>query len=262
MKSIEIDVRYYHQPRTAYVTESDFKHRTLRWELPVESIALILVDVWSDLYVSTHRDRSRDITLERIAPVIDAFRKIGALVVHAPSPGCAQKYPGWTRFAGDRETFGGAEPQRDDWPPAEFRSKTGTYERWARPKEPRHQLFHDIIANRRIVPEVEPRPEDYVIVTGDQLHRLLKHKQVLRLFYAGFAANMCIPFRDYGMRAMKDRGYDILLIRDCTTAIEVADTAENFDLTRNAVIDTELTVGYTVSSGDLVAACRGASQAP
>ena len=32
---------------------------------------------------------------------------------------------------------------------------------------------------------------------------------------------------------------NIVLIRDCTTAIEVADTHENLDLSRNAVIDTD-----------------------
>ncbi|MBT5829551.1 MAG: hypothetical protein HOH77_05080 [Candidatus Latescibacteria bacterium] len=48
---------------------------------------------------------------------------------------------------------------------------------------------------------------------------------------------------------------NIVLIRDCTTAIEVADTHENLDLSRNAVIDTEVNIGYTTSSSDLLAAC-------
>jgi nicotinamidase-related amidase len=254
MSNISVPVRYYHQPRTAYVTEADFQLKTLEWDLDVSQIALVLVDVWSDHYVSTHLERGGDITVQRIRPLMDAFRRIGAAVIHAPSPSCAKRYPQWSQFAGDDETHGSAGPTRDIWPPPEFRSKTAEYEKFAKPKEPHQQLFHDIIANRDIIPEARPKEGDHVIVTGDQLHRLLKHKKILQLFYAGFAANMCIPFRDYGMRAMKDRGYDTILIRDCTSAIEVADTFENFDLTRNAIIDTELTVGYSTTSADLITA--------
>ncbi len=256
MKALELDVRYYHQPRISRVNETDFQHNTLHWTLPIDEIALVLVDVWSDHYVTTHLQRGRDITLECIKPVLETFRKIGAAVIHAPSPACAQKYPQWTQFAGDKEVKGASANSRDDWPPAEFRSKSEEYEKWARPKEPRDQVFEDIITNRRIIPEVEPKDGDYVIVNGDQLHRVLSHRKILHLFYVGFAANMCIPFRDYGTRAMKDRGYDIVLIRDCTSAIEVEHTAEDLMLSQAAVIDTELNVGYTTSSSDLVAACE------
>ncbi|MDE2887909.1 MAG: isochorismatase family protein [Gemmatimonadota bacterium] len=258
MKTIRLDVRYYHLTRRASVTESEFHLRTLRRDYPANRVALVLVDVWSDHYVSTHLQRGREITLERIVPVAEAFRSVGAAVIHAPSPDCAKRYEAWTRFAGDEEAFGRSAPPPDDWPPADFRSKTGDYEAWAQPKDPHDHVFEDIIRNRRIIPEAEPREGDVVVVTGAQLHRLLKHRGILHLFYAGFAANMCVPFRDYGMRAMKDRGYDIILVRDCTTAIEVADTFENLDLSRAAVIDTEVNIGYTTTHGDLVAACRRA----
>ncbi len=258
MKSIRLDVRYYHLTRRASITEGEFHLRTLQRDYPANRVALVLVDVWSDHYVSTHLQRGREITLERIVPVAEAFRSVGASVIHAPSPDCARRYEAWTRFAGDEEVFGRSAPLPDDWPPAEFRSKTGDYEAWARPQDPHDQVFEDIIRNRRIIPEAEPREGDDVVVTGAQMHRLLKHRGILHLFYAGFAANMCVPFRDYGMRAMKDRGYDIILVRDCTTAIEVADTSQTLDLSRAAVIDTEVNIGYTTAHGDLVAACRKA----
>lgn len=261
MKTLDIDVRYYHQTPRAYITEADNKHRTLRWRLPVEGVALILVDVWSDHYVKSHLDRGRDITLTHIRPVLEAFRRIGALVVHAPSPDCARKYPAWLRYAGDDEVKGRSGGASDDWPPADFRRKTGDYAKWARPMEEKNKLFEDIIANRGIIPEVAPQGDDHVIVNGDQLHRVLRHRKALHLFYCGFAANMCVPFRDYGMRAMKARGYDIVLIRDCTSAIEVADTIDDLAISRVCVVDTELTVGYTVSSSDLVAACGKAASA-
>ena len=255
MPNISVPVRYYHQPRTAYVTEADFQLKTLEWDLDVSQIALILVDVWSDHYVSTHLERGRDITVNRIRPLTDAFRRMGGTVIHAPSPDCARKYPRWTNFAGDGE-FGKSSPKsKDEWPPSEFLNKTGRFEKWARPTIPDQEKFNLILKNRRIIPEVEPEDNDDVILTGNQLHRLLSYRKILHLFYAGFAANMCIPFRDYGMRAMKARGYDVTLIRDCTTAIEVDETAQDLSITRHAVIDTELTVGYSVSSKELVEAC-------
>lgn len=258
MQTIEVPLRYFQLPRKAGITEKEFHHEILASEFQPKEIALILVDVWSDHYVATHLQRGRDITLKRIMPVMSAFRNIGAAVIHAPSPDCAKRYPQWTQFAGDHETHGRSGSPADNWPPPDFRSKTGDYEKFARPKEPHQQLFHDIIANRDIIPESRPQEGDHVIVTGDQLHRLLKHKKILQLFYAGFAANMCVPFRDYGMRALKDRGYDTILVRDCTSAIEVEDTFDDFDLTRNAIIDTELTVGYSTTSADLINASEKA----
>ena len=78
MKSIRLDVRYYHLTRKAYVKEEDFHLKILRHEYPVNRIALVLVDVWSDHFVSTHLERGRNITLERILTVADAFRSVGA----------------------------------------------------------------------------------------------------------------------------------------------------------------------------------------
>jgi nicotinamidase-related amidase len=256
MKNIELDVRYYHLTRKARIDEKDFQLKTLHFEFPVDQIALIQVDVWSDHYVTTHLNRGRDITLERINPVAEAFRSVGATVIHAPSPDCAKRYAAWTQFASDNELFGRPPAPKEDWPPSEFRSKTGAYKKWARPQDPHDQVFEDTIKNRRIIPEAEPKAGDHVILNGDQLHRLLKHKQILHLFYVGFAANMCVPFRDYGMRAMKDRGYNPILIRDCTTAIEVSDTYDTLDLSRASVIDTEINIGYTTHSSDIIAACQ------
>ena len=83
----------------------------------------------------------------------------------------------------------------------------------------------------------------------------------MHLFYVGFAANICVPFKSYGTRAMKHRGYEIILVRDCTTAIETCDTLANEDITKNAIRDTELNIGYTTSSSKLIAACETAGRA-
>jgi nicotinamidase-related amidase len=256
MHRLKLDLRYYHLTRRAGITESEFHHQNLNVELSTTEVALVLVDVWGDHYIKTHLERGHDITINRIKPVVEAFRNAAAMVVHAPSPDCAKKYSQWTQYAGDDESFGATGMKHDEWPPSDFRKKTGEYEKLSRPRDPQDPAFDDIIKNRSIIPEVAPQDGDYVVVTGAHLHRLLKAKKILHLFYAGFAANMCVPFRDYGMRAMKSRGYDVSLIRDCTAAIEVAETIGQEMLTKASVIDVEVNIGTTVSSAELIASCN------
>ncbi|MBM4086838.1 MAG: isochorismatase family protein [Planctomycetes bacterium] len=118
------------------------------------------------------------------------------------------------------------------------------------------------LPNRKIMPCVEPQPGDFVAATGDQLHRLLRHRKILHLFYAGFAANMCVLHRDYGIEAMQRRGYNIILLRDCTTAIESAETFADMAHTRASVGIVEMVYGVSASSADFVAACRKALRRP
>ena len=250
---LHLELSYYEHPRGAKLREADCRRSAVHWALPVEQVALVCVDVWSEHYIQTHVDRTTEITLERIVPVQEAFRRLGALVVHGPSPDCARKYPEWLE-----EEVEGLQTPESAWPPAEFRRKEGEYAGFARPYTEQSEEFDRIIRERRIVPEAAPRGDDRVVVNGEALHRLLARRGGLFLFYVGFAANMCVPFRDYGMRAMKDRGYESILVEDCTTAIEVADTAGDFALSRACKIDAALTVGYTTNSADLLAACHGA----
>ena len=74
----------------------DDKHDEARWrpverrlDFDVDRSALILVDVWNTNEIGFERfDR---IVRERIKPLVEACRKAGILVVHAPSPPVADK---------------------------------------------------------------------------------------------------------------------------------------------------------------------------
>ena len=74
--------------------------------------------------------------------------------------------------------------------------------------------------------------------------------------YAGFAANICILLRDYGTRAMGQRGYNIALLRDCTVGIESHDTLEGMWLTHGAIRSVEILTGYSLTSEEFLRACR------
>lgn len=253
--TFEIDVDYYHMPQRSGMRESQFERASLQWSLPAQRAALVLVDMWSEHYVVSHLQRGQQIAAQRIVPLMAVFRAAGASVVHAPSPDCAPRYKHLlTRVEGTPE--GPAVPPRPptslpDWPPAEFRRKEGEFAGLAKPSDPKDEEFDCIIAERSMIREVEPEDGDAVVFTGDQLHAVLRDRGVTTLFYVGFAANFCVPNRDYGMRAMRSRGYDIVLVRDCTSAIEVADTVDDLGLTRAAVQDVEVVIGYSIESNTL-----------
>lgn len=240
------------------LSERDALRVTREMTIPSDAAAIVLVDVWDRHYLSSHQQRATEIVTNRLVPLLEACRSAGIAVVHAPAPEAARKYESWLQYAGDAELFGAPSGPAPSWPPAEFRHRQGEYAQYARPS-PSGELAQLIDAqrrDRRIVPQIHPREGDFVVATGDQLHRLCRHRRILHLFFAGFATNMCVMARDYGIRQMARRGYNCILIRDCTTGIESAETLDSLSLTEAAVWEVEMLHGFTVDSTELIAACE------
>ena len=84
---------------------------------------------------------------------------------------------------------------------------------------------------------------------------LLTERRIALLFYVGFATNICVLHRDYGVLAMGARGYLPILLRDCTVGIETRDTLDGHLTTGMAIQDVERRY-YTAESSDLIEACR------
>ncbi len=76
-------------------------------------------------------------------------------------------------------------------------------------------------------------------------------------YLLGFNTNACILMRDYGTLAMGRRGYEIILLRDCTTGMESFETHENLGQTRGAVLFLEMFGHYSLTSGELIAGLPG-----
>lgn len=257
MGQITLPVQYCElnvKPGVAWA-ERNFCLKTLKWTIKPEEAALVMVDVWDIHPYVSHLERGAQITRERIAPVAQACRDIGVAVIHAPSPSQATKYPQWVRYAGAHETSPTPASSPDNWPPADFRARKGKYAKFAKPHSVRRQNWlQNELPKRKIMPCVEPQPDDFVVANGDQLHRLLEHRNILHLFYAGFAANMCVLHRDYGICAMSRRGYNIILLRDCTTAIECRDTLDDMTHTKASVSIVEMVFGVSTTSAELLRA--------
>lgn len=260
MSELELTVRFLRHGTDPDIpcVERELVHVERCWRLPPEQCALVLVDCWAEHFIASHAAESARIMRETLRPVVDAARRAGVAIVHAPSPTYVEAYPQWVAYADDGQLgfVTAPRPPGDDWPPPEFRARTGEYAAFARPAEPRISEWVKEPGRYRISETLAPQPGDWVIADGDQLHRLLHHRRLLHLFYAGFATNMCILHRDYGTRAMGRRGYNIILLRDCTTGIECRDTVEGQWQTRSAIYSLEVMTGCSALGSELLAACN------
>lgn len=257
MPKLRVPIRYYRVATDPEIECMERKFGCVPKEivLDISETALIIVDPWNTHYIVSWLERATEITRTKIVPVVEAARNCGIKVVYAPGPEVAKKYPQWTRFAGDDEIDHLQSPPLD-WPPIEFRQRTGEYAEyyagWGREPICRNIPWEE----NEITEVIRPEPEDFVIAKGNHLHRLLKYYRILHLFYCGFATNMCVQFRDYGMRAFAGRGYNLILIRDATTAVESHDTVDELLGTKIAVRDIEMMIGFSTSTEDFVRACN------
>jgi nicotinamidase-related amidase len=252
--TLKIQPRYYrwHVDSGMEWTEQNTGYARLDWEIPLPQAALVLLDVWDRHYLRDPEERAEEIIQNRLVPLVAACREAGLRLIHAPSPGyrLAQSHPNWVNLADKDEISPTDDPA---WPPAAFRSKTGPYGQFARPHEPREQEIRDRVSRRTMHPAVQPEKDEPVVAYGEELHRYGKQHGLLFLFYAGFNTNACILHRDYGTLEMAKRGYEVVIVRDCTTGMESPETQAGLWHTRVAIQILEMFGKYSISSGELIA---------
>jgi hypothetical protein len=75
---------------------------------------------------------------------------------------------------------------------------------------------------RAIHPTVQPRSNEVVANTGEQVLEALKARRVKTLIYAGYAGNMCVVNRPLGvLSARLVHGYrNIIVVRDASLSVE------------------------------------------
>lgn len=259
MTDMMLRVRYFQDSTPADVPcrEERFIRREIDMALPVAQTALVLVDVWNVHFIESWLERAKRITEEAVAPALRAAREAGLTIIHAPCPEVAARYSQAGRNPDVSSVF--APSDTPDWPPQAFRRREGAYSAYAGPRnQPPGIGIHWNPLKERLgmSPAVEVRDDDVVIANGEQLHRVLADRGILHLIYAGFAANWCVLGRDYGIRAMARRAYNIVLLRDCTTGVEFPDTLDTLFITEVAVREVEQQFGFSASNVDFLAACR------
>jgi nicotinamidase-related amidase len=249
VKTISLNPRYYrwHVDKGVEWTEANTRYNQLEWRIPASQTALVLVDVWQRHYIKDPEERAEVIIDTKLFPLLTSLRKSGIRIIHAPSPEVAVTSPNWVKIQTREQVF----PKRDEWPPADFLSSTGEYKPFAMPYEPMEEVrqkmnpltFH---------PKILPLAGEPVVANGAELHEYLKRNKLLFLLYAGFNTNACIINRDYGTTRMRDRGYRVILVRDCTTGMESKDTQATLAQTNGTILNLEMFACFTVTSDELV----------
>lgn len=251
--TIHISPRYHrwHVDPGVEWLESNTTYGFLDWEIPVENTGLVLLDVWQRHYLKDTEERTEQIIDNNVVPLLESCRKQGMKIIHAPSLNVAKKYENW--FGKNLEIH---RVSKETWPPDSFKNKTGKYEKYARPFEVREEERRNL-PPLVIHPKVGPREGETVVGTGHELHEYCRENGILFLFYVGFNTNACMITRDYSPLAMSKKGYEIILIRDCTTAMESAATHESLAQTKNSILFFEMFGQYTVTSLELTEGFRG-----
>lgn len=250
---LHIKPRYYRwhvDPGVEWV-EANTGYAHLNWQIPLAQTALVLLDVWDRHYLIDTEARAEAIIQQNVVPLVAACRRAGLRLIHAPSPGhnMAQDHPNWVNLVGKEELNAA---QDEDWPPREFRQKTGDFSRYALPAEPRDTERAALRANLAMHPDVLPAADEPVVACGEELHRYCKQQGILFLFYLGFNTNACILHRDYGTLKMAERGYDVVIVRDCTTGMESFETREELWQTRVSVQILEMFGKYSITASELI----------
>jgi len=261
--NIRIKPRYarlYTDPGTE-LAEANYDRVALDWTVPVNEAAVVCIDCWSWHFSRETLDRINRITEQCIVPLLDACRKHGLLVIHAPANPVAERHPNFIRMRSEDARPQVQWPDSPAWPPAEFKSKSGSYSQYAKPHEPQNadraghratmRDFHDLC---------RPQGDEPVILDGEDLHRFCADRKILHLFFIGFNTNACVMMRDYGLPAMARRGYHAILVRDCTTGMEIADTVDGLICTKGTIATIEQFLGYTVTSQELIQALSVSSE--
>ena len=260
-RTLRIKPRYYRwlvDPGKAWI-EKNTGYAHLDWEIPLERVGLVLVDVWDRHYLEDPETRAETIIQQKIRPLLTACRRAGVEIIHAPSPTQARPVPVGSGDLGPNPPLrhpvrphaqSRSEPQ---WPPAEFRGKSGPFRQYAPPVDPQAAVRDQRRQGLAMHPDVLPQGNEAVVATGDELHDYCRQKGILFLFYVGFNTNACILLRDYGTLEMGKRGYEVIILRDCTTGMESFETTDELWQTRGAVLFLEMFGKYSTTSEDFTA---------
>lgn len=237
---LHIPGRYYRM----YPPEEYLGHAEEMLELTLEETAFLLIDVYGlgyspgepeperpALFYRGSTEVERRVMVDHVKPALEAARRAGLPVIYLNNSNqmVASQYSEFGAIL--VRTHGLTVAERWETDPAEFR-------------------FSKLI---------EPKPGEYVVrkqmYSGffeTSLETLLRNLRIRNLVVVGFAANACVQGT---LNDALYRNYRIILLRDCTAAMEYHDTREDQTITRYVIRHVEAFLGYTATSQEFVRSC-------
>lgn len=192
------------------------EERQLTWK--PGATAIVLCDFWDRHWCQGATRRVEEMA-PRVNGVIQAARRRGAFIVHAPSD-CMPFYEGTPQRKRAREAPAAANlpPGIGEWirklpgePELPIDDSDGGCD-----DEPRCENHK---AWTRQHPAVEVDPEDAVTDSGRELWNLLEARHIENVLVLGVHTNMCVCGRSFALRQLAKNGRNVALVRDLTDSM-------------------------------------------
>lgn len=227
-----------------HAIKDDWLLETKEFDLPFSTgtAALVLVDVWDRIPLSSCAARAEKVVQKKIVPLLKVCRKFGMLVVHATDGVMAKNY---AQYAGPARQV---SRRISAWPP------DSTH--FCPPTDPSWNIYNVGVTKGTIPWRLHPAVFDElgtepVVSDGLALHQLFEQRGIVSVFFVGFHTNACILFKDYSLTEISRMGYNAILFRDCVDSFG----SKRFSpraVNKAAIHMVESLWGFTALSTDLI----------
>ena len=181
----------------------------VRRDLPVKQTAIVICDMWDNHWCKGATRRVGALA-DRMEPVLDHARKLGILIIHAPSETMDfYKDSPQRQFMLTLDKVETPLPLALTDPPLPIDDKEGGCDT--------HDSFFK--AWTRENAKLRIAPQDLVSDKGTEIYSLLRLRGIQYLLVMGVHTNMCILNRTFAIRQMTKWGIHCVLIRDLTDSM-------------------------------------------
>lgn len=194
----------------AFKGSGDWQEAQIRYRLDPARTAMVLCDMWDRHWCSGANGRVA-VLADKMQLVVEAARRSGVLIVHAPSDTMDfyKDYP--QRQAILRIARSEAPtPKQIDAPPLPIDDSRGGCDTES---DQVHQAWTKQHAAIRIA------GQDLISDNGAEIYSALKARGIDTVLVAGVHTNMCILNRSFAIKQMTKWGVKCILLRDLTDAM-------------------------------------------
>lgn len=201
------------EPVEARPGEFRLVEKTIAWD--AAKTAILVCDMWD-----RHWCRGATARVAEMAPrmnaVLEATRRRGVLIIHAPSGTMASYAESPERTRAQQAPDTPAPNDIDRWhaldPSKEAALPIDDSDGGCDDSPPCRQES----PWRRQISTLEIQPEDCISDSGREIHALLRQRGVENVIILGVHANMCVLGRPFSIRALVGLGKNVVLMRDLT----------------------------------------------
>jgi nicotinamidase-related amidase len=197
----------------AFKGSGDFRETTITESIQPSRAALILCDIWDKHWCDSATERT-GVLAQKAAPVVDALRAAGVLIIHAPSD--TMDYYAQAPQRLSILAFAPAEPPAAlplSDPPLPIDDSDGGCDTTNNKLPVNYHAWSHEHSALRIA------PNDLISDNGREVYNALQVHGIKTLFVAGVHTNMCILNRTFAIRQMTKWGLRCILIRDLTDSM-------------------------------------------